>query len=40
MHIINEKVKAEMPIAQTVYDILWNGMQAREGFEKIEAVLV
>jgi glycerol-3-phosphate dehydrogenase (NAD(P)+) len=40
MHIINETIQAEMPIAQTVYDILWNGMEAREGFEKIEAVLV
>ena len=40
MHIINETVKAEMPIAQTVYDILWNGMDAREGFEKIEAALI
>lgn len=40
MHIINETVQAEMPIAQTVYDILWNGTDAKEGFEKIEAALI
>ena len=27
-------------IAETVYDILWNGLPAAEGFEKIEAVLI
>ena len=40
MFIVNKEVLAEMPIASTVYDILWNGLQAREGFEKIEEVLV
>jgi glycerol-3-phosphate dehydrogenase (NAD(P)+) len=40
MYIINESVKSEMPIAKTVYDILWNGMDAGKGFEKIEAVLI
>ena len=40
MFIINQKVKAEMPIAQTVYDILWNGLPAAAGFEKIEEVLI
>jgi glycerol-3-phosphate dehydrogenase (NAD(P)+) len=40
MFMINKEVLAEMPIASTVYDILWNGLQAREGFEKIEEVLV
>ncbi len=40
MFIINKDVMADMPIASTVYDILWNGLQARDGFERIEEVLV
>ena len=40
MYIINQKVKAEMPIAETVYNILWNGLPAAAGFEKIEEVLI
>lgn len=40
MYLINEKVKAEMPIAETIYKILWNRLPAAEGFEKIEQVLV
>lgn len=38
--VINEKVKAEMPIAETIYHILWNRMKPHVGFEKIESVLV
>jgi glycerol-3-phosphate dehydrogenase (NAD(P)+) len=40
MHILNETIKAEMPIAQTVYDILWNGLDAKKGFAIIEEGLV
>lgn len=40
MFLINKKVEAEMPIAETIYRILWNGLSADEGFEKIEGVLV
>ncbi|MEO9071252.1 MAG: NAD(P)H-dependent glycerol-3-phosphate dehydrogenase [Ginsengibacter sp.] len=40
MYIINQKVKAEMPIAETIYKILWNGLPAVEGLEEIESVLV
>jgi len=40
MHIINEKVNAEMPIAQTVFDILWNGIDAKTGFKNIEDGLI
>lgn len=40
MYIINQKVNAEMPIAAAVYDILWNGSSAAEGFSKIEDVLI
>ena len=38
--IINQKVKAEMPIAETIYKILWNELSADKGFEEIENVLV
>lgn len=40
MYHINEKVLADMPIATTVYNILWNGTGAAEGFAGIEAELV
>ncbi len=40
MYIINKEFLADMPIATAVYDILWNGVQARQGFEKIEEELV
>lgn len=40
MYIINQKVKAEMPIAKTIYKILWNDLPADEGLEQIESVLL
>lgn len=40
MHIINQTVKAEMPIAETVYKILWQNLPAAKGFNEIEATLV
>lgn len=40
MYIINQTIKAEMPIAEAVYNILWNGKDAREGFAAIEEYLV
>ncbi len=40
MQHLNQTVMAEMPIAQTVYDILWNGLNANEGFIKVEEELV
>ena len=40
MFIINQKVNAQMPIAETVYNILWNGLSAKEGFKNIEEVLI
>jgi glycerol-3-phosphate dehydrogenase (NAD(P)+) len=40
MFIINQEVRAEMPIASTVYDILWKSLEAAEGFKKIEEGLV
>lgn len=40
MYIINKKIKSEMPIAETIYKILWNELPANFGFEEIEKVLV
>ncbi len=40
MYIINKKIKAEMPIAETIYKILWENIPAEEGFEEIEKSLV
>lgn len=40
IHIINKNVKAEMPIAGTVYKILWEQLPPAEGFRQIEEVLV
>lgn len=40
IHHINGTVLADMPIAETVYKILWQGIAADEGFRQIEASLV
>ena len=40
MHILNQTVLAEMPIAQSVYEILWEGLSPKVGFGKIEGELV
>lgn len=40
MYIINQSIKAEMPIAETVYKILWEGLSAGEGLKTIEEELV
>ena len=37
---INRKIMANMPIADTVYKILWKNLPAAEGFKKIEEALV
>ncbi|MFV0605499.1 MAG: NAD(P)H-dependent glycerol-3-phosphate dehydrogenase [Niabella sp.] len=37
---INQNVKAEMPITETIYKVLWEGLPPAEGFEIIEKVLV
>ena len=37
---INKSVEAPMPIAETVYKILWESVKAGEGFKHIEQVLV
>lgn len=40
MYIINETIKAEMPIAETVYRILWEKLSPGKGFKKIEDALI
>jgi glycerol-3-phosphate dehydrogenase (NAD(P)+) len=40
IHIINKEIKAEIPIADTIYQILWEGLSPKIGFQKIESFLV
>jgi glycerol-3-phosphate dehydrogenase (NAD(P)+) len=40
MHIINQSIKADMPIAEAIYKILWENLPAKQGFNQIEATLV
>ena len=40
IYIINQTIKAAMPIAETVYQVLWNGLDVKEAFDKIEPMLV
>ena len=37
---INKKIGADIPVAETIYKILWERMNAGEGFRKVEEVLV
>lgn len=39
MHRINQTIQADMPIATTIYEILWKNLQAEAGFKKIETYL-
>src|SRR5687768_16865664 len=40
LYHINQNVGAEMPIAETVYKILWERLLPAEGFAKIEEGLI
>jgi glycerol-3-phosphate dehydrogenase (NAD(P)+) len=40
MHVINAGMGADTPIADTVYEILWEGLPPREGLRRIEQTLV
>lgn len=40
IHVINQTIKVDMPIAEVVYNILWEELSATEGFKKIEPMLV
>jgi glycerol-3-phosphate dehydrogenase (NAD(P)+) len=37
---INQHINAEIPIAETIYKILWENVKARTGFKQIEELLV
>ena len=39
LYEINRDVKAQMPIAETIYRILWDGLPANKGFQRIEKQL-
>ncbi|MBV9989115.1 MAG: NAD(P)-binding domain-containing protein [Chitinophagaceae bacterium] len=39
IHRTNEEIGASMPIAATIYQILWEHLPARDGFKKIETYL-
>lgn len=40
MHIINKDIHAKMPIADAIYNILWNNQPAQTAFKEIECTLV
>ncbi len=40
MNDINEKVKANMPIAKAIYSILWEGASAKTSFKELEGKLI
>jgi len=40
IYSINKKVGADMPIADSIFRILWENVRPRDGFQKIEEVLV
>jgi glycerol-3-phosphate dehydrogenase (NAD(P)+) len=40
IHNINKSVNASIPIAETIYAIIWENVKAAEGFKRIEQVLV
>lgn len=39
IHLMNDTVKANMPIASAIYEILWEHLPAETGFKKIETYL-
>lgn len=40
IYSINQTVKADMPIAETIYRILWENVKPSKGFNQVEDVLV
>lgn len=40
IYSLNKKIGADIPIAETVYKILWEKLRAEEGFRMVEEVLV
>ena len=40
LYQINQEVKADLPIATTVYRILWEQLPPAEGFRQIEETMI
>jgi glycerol-3-phosphate dehydrogenase (NAD(P)+) len=40
IYILNKELQADMPIAETIYKILWEKLSAEEGFKRIEETLI
>jgi len=40
IHHTNENLKVEIPIADCIYEILWEHLPAADGFKKIEGLLI
>lgn len=40
VYLLNKLVNVEMPIAETMYKILWEGLPTKEGFKYIESMLL
>jgi glycerol-3-phosphate dehydrogenase (NAD(P)+) len=40
IYTLNNTLGASMPIALSIYRILWEGLDAAKGFEEIESALV
>ena len=40
IHISNKRLNAEIPIADTIYEILWENVKVAEGYKRIESFLV
>lgn len=40
VHLINTEVKADIPIAEMVYRILWEGLSPEEGFRMVEETMI
>ncbi len=40
MYLLNQAIKAEMPIADSIYSILWENVPVQDGFKRIEVTLV
>jgi glycerol-3-phosphate dehydrogenase (NAD(P)+) len=40
LYRINQQLKADMPIADMIYEILWRHVNVREGFKRMEVLMV
>ncbi|HEY8733321.1 MAG TPA: NAD(P)H-dependent glycerol-3-phosphate dehydrogenase [Puia sp.] len=40
IYLLNQHFKADMPIADTIYSILWRNVNVREAFKRMEVLLV